>query len=120
MDPTDKSIFTSRFHPQIFVDVDQTKFLQALNNLVSNATKFTRNNGHITVRVKEQLQSLFISVSDDGIGIPAALQPLLFDRFTKARPAGCGGEEYRRVRPVYCKTYCGDAPGKDMGRERRR
>ncbi len=78
---------------QVFVEVDQTKFLQALTNLVSNAVKFTPKGGHIRVRVQEEAQSVLISVGDDGIGIPKALQPLLFERFTKARRPGLRGEE---------------------------
>ena len=78
---------------QVFVRVDQTKFMQALVNLVSNANKFTHRNGHIRVDVQEKAGNTTISVSDDGIGIPKDLQPQLFERFTKARRPGLKGEE---------------------------
>jgi two-component system sensor histidine kinase VicK len=78
---------------QVFVQVDQTKFMQALVNLVSNANKFTHTNGHIRVTVQEKAGSITLSVSDDGIGIPKDLQPHLFERFTKARRPGLKGEE---------------------------
>jgi len=78
---------------QIYVQVDQTKFMQALVNLVSNANKFTRSNGHIRVTVQEKAANTTISVCDDGIGIPKDLQPQLFERFTKARRPGLNGEE---------------------------
>lgn len=79
--------------PRIVVHVDQTKFLQVISNLVSNAIKFTQDNGRIILRVEQRLQSILISVSDDGIGIPAHLQGVLFDRFTTARRPGLRGEE---------------------------
>ncbi len=78
---------------QVFVRVDQTKFMQALVNLVANANKFTHTNGHIRVAVQENAGSITLSVSDDGIGIPKDLQPVLFERFTKARRPGLKGEE---------------------------
>lgn len=79
--------------PKVWVVIDQTKFLQVVSNLVSNAAKFTPEDGHITVRVTEQPQSIRLSVEDNGIGIPAHLQPFVFDRFTKARRPGLRGEE---------------------------
>lgn len=78
---------------QVFARVDQTKFMQALTNLVSNANKFTHPNGHIRVAVRENAGKVTVSVRDDGIGIPAELQPILFERFTKARRPGLKGEE---------------------------
>jgi two-component system sensor histidine kinase VicK len=77
----------------VWVKIDQTKFMQVLANLVSNAVKFTPENGHIVVRVTQQAQEVRISVEDDGIGIPANMQPFVFDRFTKARRRGLRGEE---------------------------
>jgi two-component system sensor histidine kinase VicK len=78
--------------PQVFAEVDQVKFMHMMQNLVSNATKFTPVGGHIRVKVQQEPDALLLSVSDDGIGIPQALQPHLFDRFTKARRPGLKGE----------------------------
>jgi two-component system sensor histidine kinase VicK len=79
--------------PSVFVEIDQTKFLQAIQNLVTNANKFTPDGGHITVQVAEHAGRVLLSVKDDGIGIPADLQPHLFERFTKARRPGLKGEK---------------------------
>jgi len=79
--------------PQIFVEIDHNKFLQVINNLMSNAIKFTREGGHIVVSVEQQPQRVLVAVADDGIGIPAALLPVLFERFTKARRPGLRGEK---------------------------
>jgi signal transduction histidine kinase len=54
---------------------------QAVSNLVSNAVKYTSPQGHITVDVEETENHIAISVTDDGLGIPAADQPYVFDKF---------------------------------------
>jgi two-component system sensor histidine kinase VicK len=56
--------------PQVVVEVDQDKFMHVMQNLVSNAIKFTSRGGHIRIRVQQEPDSVLLSVSDDGIGIP--------------------------------------------------
>lgn len=77
----------------IFIYVDMMKFMQVMNNLVSNAIKFTYDNGSITVSVEDKEDHVLITVADDGIGIPPKVQPYLFDRFTIARREGVRGEK---------------------------
>lgn len=50
-------------------------------NLISNALKFTPENGHIAVQLTKQKGTIQIIVSDDGIGIPADKIKILFERF---------------------------------------
>jgi two-component system sensor histidine kinase VicK len=78
---------------QVYVDLDHNKFLQVMNNLLSNAIKFTHEGGRIAVALQQHPHHVLITVADDGIGIPAKLQPVLFDRFTKARRPGLRGEK---------------------------
>lgn len=77
----------------IFMYVDSMKFMQALNNLISNAIKFTQDNGVITVKVEDKDTTTLITVADDGIGISDHLKPVLFDKFTSARREGVKGEK---------------------------
>ncbi|GAB2540530.1 PAS domain-containing sensor histidine kinase [Rufibacter soli] len=77
----------------VFVYLDVMKFMQVLNNLVSNAMKFTRENGTITVTLQPKTDTILITVADNGIGIPENLKPYLFDKFTKARREGLRGEK---------------------------
>ncbi|MBH8570827.1 hypothetical protein KB206_18175 [Microvirga sp. STS02] len=79
--------------PTLFVEIDNNKFLQVINNLMSNAIKFTREGGHITVGLTQHPGHVLVTVADDGIGIPAHLLPVLFDRFTPARRPGLRGEK---------------------------
>lgn len=69
---------------------DPTRLRQILFNLINNAIKFTKG-GEIKVEVINKSEStnsdnvdLSFSVVDNGIGIPEAVQPRLFDTFTQA------------------------------------
>lgn len=73
--------------PELVVG-DPTRFIQIMNNLVSNAVKFT-DDGTVSVNVglrsiTETSVSLDFMVSDTGIGIPKEQQANIFDHFTQA------------------------------------
>ncbi|MFM2207784.1 MAG: hypothetical protein RL213_1759 [Bacteroidota bacterium] len=55
-------------------------------NLVSNAIKYNRPGGSITVRGRELAGEYVLSVSDSGIGIPREQLPHIFDRFKRIHP----------------------------------
>jgi two-component system sensor histidine kinase VicK len=76
----------------IQIDIDETKVVQAFNNLVSNAIKFTQENGIIDISIKEEDNTVLLVVSDNGIGIPEKHHNSLFDKFTSARRIGLHGE----------------------------
>ena len=67
------------------MDMDKHKWTRVLSNLISNAIKFTPEGGTVDVTVTHQhtndVEHLIIAVSDTGIGIPAASQEKIFDRF---------------------------------------
>ncbi|TGD78482.1 PAS domain-containing sensor histidine kinase [Hymenobacter wooponensis] len=78
---------------QLYYSLDKNKFMQVLNNLLSNSIKFTPDGGQITIQLQEGEQEVQIRVVDTGVGIPTALQPVLFERFTPARRPGLRGEK---------------------------
>ena len=80
-------------HPKLLMQIDSLKLMQVINNLISNAIKFTPENGIIEVDIQDQGNMVQIAVRDNGIGIPDDLQPYLYDKFTKARRPGLNGEE---------------------------
>jgi len=63
-----------------FADIDSNRIQQALANLLDNAVKYTREEGHIDVRCSSSADRVQVTVKDDGIGIPAAEQPRIWDR----------------------------------------
>lgn len=67
---------------------------QLVNNLMSNAVKYNRENGRVQVTVKQEANNLLIAVADTGIGIPKASQGRIFERFyrvDKGRSKKMGG-----------------------------
>ena len=88
----------------LYANLDVNKFTQVLLNLVSNALKFTPDAGHVSVVVEPGPGNVRIHVRDNGVGIPLALQPLLFEPFTKARRPGLRGEPSTGLGLVLCKT----------------
>lgn len=65
--------------------IDRDKFEKILNNLLSNAFKFTPENGEIRIEVVntsiDYIHYSTISIKDSGIGIPADKVDKIFDRF---------------------------------------
>jgi signal transduction histidine kinase/DNA-binding response OmpR family regulator len=78
------------------IDID--KMEKTCFNLISNAFKFTPQNGNIIIRVRsepptiEQLQGLVeVSVSDSGPGLIPEVQDRVFERFNQNVPRAAGG-----------------------------
>lgn len=68
--------------------VNYNHIKRALTNLVDNAFKFTNIDGKIILKLSFKDEVATISVSDNGIGIPEKLQPIIFNRFSDARRRG--------------------------------
>lgn len=66
--------------------VDQSKLDKIVYNLLSNALKYTPKGGKVVfaIIVNEEVGKLFISVSDNGVGIPKEKQGELFSRFMQS------------------------------------
>ena len=69
---------------------DQMRLRQVLDNLVSNAVKFTPEGGSVAVRAFHDDDGWHIAVTDTGMGIPADELPHLFDKFFRASNARDG------------------------------
>lgn len=87
-----KEIHFSASGSPIFVNMDENKFMQVINNLISNSIKFTHDGGIIAAQVEEKDDSVIIMIKDNGIGIPEKYHHELFDKFTRARRDGLKGE----------------------------
>ena len=69
------------------LDVDPTRFVQVLSNVLHNATKYTPRGGRIAIdgvcRREGASRSLELRISDSGAGIPIDLLPRVFDLFVQ-------------------------------------
>ncbi|MEA1964012.1 MAG: ATP-binding protein [Candidatus Aerophobetes bacterium] len=63
------------------IEADKHKIDQVIENLVSNAVKFSPQGGKITVSVEEVDEKVKVSIADNGIGIPEKDVPHIFKRF---------------------------------------
>ena len=68
---------------RLFVKGDMSKIQQVLYNLLDNAIKFSNKNSEIFVETKEKHKKVFVSVKDQGIGIPKESLNQIWDRFYK-------------------------------------
>lgn len=76
------------------VQADPDRLLQVLINLLSNAYQYTPAGGQVVLKAAPQSSEVFISVKDNGMGIPAEHLPHLFTRFyrvDKSRSRQSGG-----------------------------
>lgn len=65
------------------------KFVQAMNNLVENAVKFTApGTGHIHIKISSDRTHLRIHVLDNGCGIPPGRQAMIFQKYYTTAPRG--------------------------------
>ena len=76
----------------IYIEIDEDKLMQVINNLISNALKFTPEGGTITIYMEESDRNVLISVTDTGVGIPVRYHATLFDKFSDAGRTGLKGE----------------------------
>jgi len=67
--------------PEIYVYIDPIQFQKAIYNLLSNAFKYTSQDGEIKIQVKASGEFLEIQIIDNGIGIPPESLSKIFDRF---------------------------------------
>ncbi len=72
---------------EFWVLVDKLHITSVLYNLLDNALKYAKNDPYITVHLSEDPKFVTMSVSDNGIGIPAAYKDKIFEKFFRV-PSG--------------------------------
>jgi len=68
------------------IEADERRLKQALFNLISNAIKFTPAGGSIRLEARRDGDELVLAVTDTGVGIPAADQERVFEKFERGNP----------------------------------
>ena len=67
----------------IYLDADETRIVQMLVNLLSNAGKYTERGGLIRLSVAREGDEVVLRVGDNGVGIEAEMLGCIFDLFTQ-------------------------------------
>lgn len=82
---TDKHTFKVNLPSDLVkLEADKDKINRVIENLLSNATKFSPEGGEITVSMEKTKDKVKVNISDSGIGIPEKDLPHIFDRFYRA------------------------------------
>ena len=88
---------------KIYALINYQRMGRVIDNLLSNAWKFTDDDGIISITLRKDAEHVYISIADDGIGIPPDLKPFLFTRFSKAGRPGLNGEKSYGLGLSICK-----------------
>jgi signal transduction histidine kinase len=77
----------------VLVPIDRGKVLQILNNLISNALKFSADGTVVRVTVRPGAADVAVAVADQGQGIDPAELPCLFKKFSRTSARATRGEK---------------------------
>ena len=66
---------------EAWVDGDCSRLNQVVSNLVSNAAKFSEENGEVIIRVRRANDAIRLTVIDNGTGVPLRMQDKIFEKF---------------------------------------
>ncbi len=78
----------------VFVEIDRDKIIQVVDNIISNALKYSPEGGQITFRLQVLEDTIEVSIRDQGMGMPKGNVEKIFNRFyrvDKARSRRLGG-----------------------------
>ena len=67
----------------VYLNGDATRLAQVVTNLLNNSAKYTPRGGHVRLALGLDGGAAVVTVSDDGVGIPAAMLGRVFDMFTQ-------------------------------------
>ena len=89
-----KSLTVVSEFEKIVLDTNRELFDRLLANLLTNATKYSKDKGEIIIRIFSEEQGMVLEVQDFGAGIPLEKQKFIFERFyqvDQSRDRGKGG-----------------------------
>src|SRR5262249_10897416 len=109
----------------VYIEADPTRIQQVVDNLLTNAIKFTDPGGNIILKAHDEGGDLVLQVRDTGIGIPADMLSEVFDLFVQATRRlersqgglGLGLTLVRRLVEMHGGTVAAHSEGPGKGAE---
>jgi len=83
LEAADQQLSVSLPTRPVFVNADPVRLAQAFSNLLNNAAKYSERGGRIWFEAEQKGEEAIVRVRDNGIGIPAAELPSIFDIFVQ-------------------------------------
>lgn len=77
---------------RIIKKIDESKLKRAIQNIISNAIKFSHPFSKVKISTKIDGENLILKITDAGVGIPPGAQPYIFSKFSPAQRPGTNGE----------------------------
>ncbi|QHZ94086.1 cell wall metabolism sensor histidine kinase WalK [Listeria monocytogenes] len=72
----------------VIIEIDEDKVMQVLDNIISNANKYSPDGGRISFYLKKFEDEIEVSIADEGLGVPDEDLANVFDRFFRVDKAG--------------------------------
>ncbi len=89
---------------EIPVSGNEVRLKQVIQNLVNNAIKYTPDGGQISVIAQHYEKQVLLEVEDNGLGIPPAAMPFVFDKFFRVKDADRSEIEGTGLGLAICKS----------------
>ncbi|TSD67019.1 HAMP domain-containing histidine kinase [Inquilinus sp. KBS0705] len=77
----------------VYAQINHEKFPRVIDNLISNALKFSKETDKVEVHLNREKNNIVIQVKDHGLGMPKDMITKLFERFSGAGRTGLKGEQ---------------------------
>jgi PAS domain S-box-containing protein len=114
---------TLRIHAarRVFVQADVTRLAQVFANLLNNSAKYSPSGSEISIQIASDAGQAVVSVSDNGVGIPAPMLPRIFDMFVQLEQSGqreglgIGLTLVKRLVELHGGTVEASSPGTGQG-----
>jgi signal transduction histidine kinase len=101
-----ETFFNSGLLSEVMVYSEEKSLVhQVLNNIISNAIKFSPEGSHILFKLKIESNQVFLTIKDNGVGIPKDLIPDLFNKYVKTSRLGTNKEKGTGFGLPLVKTY---------------
>ncbi|MGB0429214.1 MAG: sensor histidine kinase [Bacteroidia bacterium] len=94
-----------KYTSKLKAKVDKSMLDLIIRNLISNAVKFTPNNGHITIETGEKNSAVFFSISDSGIGINEKTLKSIFQLDNRNSTYGTNSEKGTGLGLKLCRQF---------------